>query len=297
MAQSEWVKARIEERLTGFQVALVKIKTKGDKIQDAPLSRIGGKGLFVKEIEEALLNKEVDLAVHSMKDMPAELAGGLKTSIYPEREDPRDAFISGGYGTFQGLPAGARVGTSSLRRSAQLRSIRPDLNIVPLRGNVDTRLKKLEAEDFQAVILAVAGLKRLGFEDRITQIIETDIILPAIGQGTLGLEIRENDTRLNELLSFLNHEPTEIISRAERAFLKKMEGGCQVPLAAYGRLTGEELLIQGLVSELDGSRVIKRQVKGKSHEPERIGHELAELLLNSGGREILEKVYQELEMP
>lgn len=294
LAQSEWVKAQLEARQAGLQVDLVKIKTKGDKIQDAPLSRVGGKGLFVKEIEEALLKKEVDLAVHSMKDMPAELAVGLKISTYPEREDPRDALVSGEYRTFRDLPPGARVGTSSLRRSAQLKSIRPDLEIVPLRGNVDTRLKKLGTENLQAVILAVAGLKRLGLEDRITRILETDILLPAIGQGALGIEIREDDRQLDELLSFLNHEPTEIISRSERAFLQKMEGGCQVPLAGYGQPADGEILLQGLVSELDGSRVIKKQLQGSRHDPEKLGRELAGLLLDSGGREILEKVYREL---
>lgn len=294
LAQSEWVKARIETQQDYVQVELVIIKTKGDKILDAPLSQIGGKGLFVKEIEEALLKKEIDLAVHSIKDLPAELAEGLKISIYPEREDPRDAFISLRYSTLQDLPEGAKVGTSSLRRSAQLLSLRPDLKIVPLRGNVDTRLKKLETEDLQAIILAVAGLNRLGLAKRITQIIEPDVILPAIGQGALGMEIREGDQQLNEILDFFNHEQTETTVRAERAFLRKMEGGCQVPLAAHGQFLSEEIIIQGLVSELDGSRVIKKQVNGKSHEPEKLGEKLAELLLDSGGREILEKVYQEL---
>jgi len=294
LAQSEWVKAQIEAQRAGVQVELVIIKTRGDKILDAPLSRIGGKGLFVKEIEEALLKEEIDLAVHSMKDMPAELAEGLKISIYPEREDPRDAFVSLEYSTLQDLPDGARVGTSSLRRSAQLLNIRPDLKIVPLRGNVDTRLKKLETEDLQAIILAVAGLNRLGLEERITQIIEPEVILPAIGQGALGIEIRENDQKLDELLGFFNHKQTETIVRAERAFLKKMEGGCQVPLAAHGQFLSEEIIIRGLVSELDGSRAIKKQVNGKPHEPEKLGQELAELLLDSGGREILKKVYQEL---
>jgi len=297
LAQSEWVKAQMEEQQVGVQVELVKIKTKGDKILDAPLSRVGGKGLFVKEIEEALLKKEIDLAVHSMKDIPAELAQGLKISTYPQREDPRDAFVSVEYKNLEDLPAGARIGTSSLRRSAQLKSMRPDLAVVPLRGNVDTRLKKLETEDLQGVILAVAGIKRLGLEDKITRILETDIILPAIGQGALGIEIREDDQRLTDLLGFLNHKPTEVISRAERAFLKKMEGGCQVPLAAYGRFLGREILLQGLVAELDGSRMIKRQLNGQIHDPEKIGDELAEILLDSGGREILDRVYRELEVP
>lgn len=296
LAQSEWVKARIEKQQAGVQVELVIIKTKGDKIIDAPLSRIGGKGLFVKEIEDALLKNEIDLAVHSMKDMPAEVAEGLKISIYPKREDPRDAFVSLGYSTLQDLPNGARVGTSSLRRSAQLLRLRPDFTIVPLRGNVDTRLKKLETEDLQAVILAAAGLNRLGLKKRITQILEPDLILPAIGQGALGIEIKENDQKLDDLLGFLNHKQTETMVRAERAFLKKMEGGCQVPLAAYGRVMGEEILLEGFVSELDGTRVIKNQVNGKPHEPEKIGEKLAELLLNSGGREILDKVYRELEI-
>jgi hydroxymethylbilane synthase len=296
LAQSEWVKARIEKQQADVQVDLVIIKTKGDKIIDTPLSRIGGKGLFVTEIEDALLKKEIDLAVHSMKDMPAEVAEGLKISIFPEREDPRDAFISLEYPSFQDLPGGARVGTSSLRRSAQLLSLRPELTIVPLRGNVDTRLKKLETEDLQAVILAVAGLNRLGLEKRITQILEPDVILPAIGQGALGIEIRENDQKLDDLLGFLNHGRTETIVRAERAFLKRIEGGCQVPLAAYGRFIEEKILLEGFVSELDGTRVIKNQVNGKPHKPEKLGEKLAEILLDSGGREILDKVYRELEI-
>jgi hydroxymethylbilane synthase len=294
LTQSEWIKSQIEAHQANVQVDLVIIKTKGDNILDAPLSQIGGKGLFVKEIEEALLKEEIDLAVHSMKDMPAELSEGLKISVYPKRENPRDAFVSRLYKSLQDLPHGAKIGTSSLRRSAQLLSTRPDFKIVPLRGNVDTRLKKLETEDLQAVILAVAGLNRLGLEKRITQIIEPDVIMPAIGQGALGIEIRKNDQKLDDVLHFLNHEQTETMVRAERAFLKTMEGGCQIPLATHGRILGGEIIIQGLVSELDGSRIIKKQVKGKPHEPEKLGQKLAELLLNSGGREILEQVYREL---
>jgi hydroxymethylbilane synthase len=291
LAQSNWVKEKIEAKYPDIQISLLKIKTKGDKILDSPLAEIGGKGLFVKEIEEALLRHEVDLAVHSMKDLPADLPKGLRIAIYPEREDPRDALVSLDYKTLSALPEGSSVGTGSLRRSSQLLHLRPDLHVVPLRGNVGTRLRKLETENLQAVILATAGLHRLGFSDRISQVLSTEEILPAVGQGALGLELRQDDTATKEALQFLNHERTEVTVRAERAFLNKLEGGCQVPIAAYSRIEGESIILQGLVAELDGSRIIKDEVRGKKNRPEAIGTTLAERVLASGGDKILARIY------
>ena len=291
LAQSRWVKEKIEARYSDIRVSLIKIKTKGDKILDSPLAEIGGKGLFVKEIEEALLRRDVDVAVHSMKDLPADLPEGLQMAVYPKREDPRDAFVSLDYQTLSALPEGSSVGTGSLRRSAQLLHLRPDLHVVPLRGNVDTRLKKLESENLQAVILATAGLRRLGFAQRITQVLSTEEILPAVGQGALGLELRQDDAKTKDKLIFLNHETTELTVRAERAFLKKLEGGCQVPIAAYSRMDGDHIILQGLVGELDGSRVIKDEVTGHKDRPEEIGTTLADKVLAAGADEILSKIY------
>ena len=291
LAQSGWVKEKIEAKYPGIRVSLVKIKTKGDKILDSPLAKIGGKGLFVKEIEEALLRRDVDVAVHSMKDLPADLPEGLQIAVYPEREDPRDAFVSLEYQTLSALPEGASVGTGSLRRSAQLLHLRSDLHVVPLRGNVDTRLKKLNSENLQAVILATAGLRRLGYAHRITQVLSTEEILPAVGQGALGLELRQDDTKTRDALNFLNHETTELTVRAERAFLNKLEGGCQVPIAAYSRMEGERIILQGLVGELDGSRVIKDTVAGQKDQPEDIGIRLADKVLAAGADKILAKIY------
>lgn len=291
LAQSEWVKREIETKHPDVQVELVKIKTMGDQILGTSLSQIGGKGLFVKEIEDALLKKEVDLAVHSIKDVPAELPEGLQISLFPEREDPRDALLSIDDKTLTELPEGSSVGTSSLRRSAQLLHVRPDFKVVPLRGNVDTRLRKLESGDLQAIILATAGLRRLGLSDRISQILPPEVMLPAIGQGALGLEIRGEDEAVQKLLGFMNHEPTEVTVRAERAFLKELEGGCQVPIAAYGRLDGDRVTLQGLVAELDGSKVLRDEVSGQKERPEEIGITLARRLLASGAGQILERIY------
>jgi len=291
VTQSEWIKNRIEARLPGITVEIVRIKTKGDKILDSPLAKIGGKGLFVKEIEDALLRKDVDLAVHSIKDVPAELPEDLYLPVFPEREDPRDAFISRSYASLGDLPAGARIGTGSLRRSSQILNICPEVQIIPLRGNVDTRLNKLESGEMDAVILAAAGLKRLGLSGRITQLIPADALLPAIGQGALGLETRKDDNRTMEMLSFLNHRPTELAVRAERAFLKKLEGGCQVPIAGFAVLEGTGVTLKGMVAELDGSLVIKDELSGSEDRPEDLGIALAERLLIKGADRILEGVY------
>ena len=291
LAQSEWVKIKIKEQYPEIQVELVPIKTKGDRILDSSLSRIGGKGLFVKEIEEALLKNEVDLAIHSMKDLPAELPPGLSLAVFPQREDPRDALISLKDQNIAELPQGATVATGSLRRAAQLLALRPDLQITPLRGNVDTRLKKLESGEFRAMILAVAGLKRLGLLARAGSILAPETFLPAIGQGALAIEIRAEDTTTAGLLSFLNHPETEYTIRAERAFLKTLQGGCQVPIAGYARMEHNRITLQGLVAELDGRKLFKDSIQGSAEECENIGMVLAQRLLAAGADKILEEIY------
>jgi len=291
LAQSEWVRRGVETRFPEVHVELVRIKTRGDKILDTPLSKVGGKGLFVKEIEEALLREEVDVAVHSMKDVPAELPEGLDLLVFPEREDPRDALISARGEPFEALPSGARIGTSSLRRAAQLLQKRPDLQIVSLRGNVDTRLGRLESGDLDAVVLAAAGLRRLDLAHRVTQVLEPSVLLPAIGQGALGLEMRIGDERTLGVFGFLNHEPTELQVRAERALLLKLEGGCQVPIAGHAVVRGHRLILDGLVAELDGSEVIAHRAEGDADRPEEIGMALAQKLLSSGAGSILERIY------
>ena len=291
LTQSEWIKKKIETKHPEVRVELLRIKTKGDKIPDSPLSKVGGKGLFVKEIEEALLDNRIDLAVHSIKDVPAELPDGLHLPVFPEREDPRDAFISKDNAGIHDLPRGASVGTGSLRRSSQLLNLRPDLQVVPLRGNVDTRLGRLESGDLHGIILAAAGLNRLGLSRRISQYLSTDNFLPAIGQGSLGLEIRQDDEKVYNLLEFLNHKDTETTVRAERAFLKELEGGCQVPIAAFGTLDKDNLTLKGLVAELDGSRILKYEMNGPPDDPEETGIALAEKLLEAGAREILDRIY------
>jgi hydroxymethylbilane synthase len=291
LAQSTWVKGRIEAVYPDVTVTLTRIKTKGDKILDSPLSRIGGKGLFVKEIEDALLRGEVDLAVHSMKDVPADLPGDLELSAYPEREDPRDALVSTHARSLLDLPGGSAVGTGSLRRSAQLLHARPDIRIVPLRGNVDTRLRKLAAGDFQAIILAVAGLKRLGLSSAISHVLPPEQVLPAIGQGALGLETRKEDHTTRNFIHFLNHEETETTVRAERAFLKTLGGGCQVPIACHARLVDGDIVLDGMVAELDGSLLVRDQMRGAKARSEKLGVSLAERLLSKGAGRILERIY------
>jgi hydroxymethylbilane synthase len=291
LSQSEWIKTEIAALHPDLRVQLVRIKTKGDRILDSPLSKIGGKGLFVKEIEDALLKKDVDLAVHSIKDVPADLPDGLHLPIFPNREDPRDAFISVDHNSLEELPRGATIGTGSLRRSAQLLNIRPDLAVLSLRGNVDTRMGRVGSDDLQAIILAAAGLKRLGLSSKIRQILPVDTFLPAIGQGALGLEMRQDDCRLLDLIGFLNHGPTELAVKAERAFLKRLEGGCQVPIAGHGRVEGEDIILQGMVAELDGSRIIRDEVRGQKDRPEETGINLAERLLRAGADKILARIY------
>jgi len=290
--QSTWVKKQIEDRHPGVTVELVKIVTKGDKILDVPLAKVGGKGLFVKELEEALLREDVDLAVHSMKDVPAELPEALHLGIIPQREDPRDAFISKQYISFQGLPQGAKIGTSSLRRRSQLACLRPDLIIDDLRGNLDTRLRKLAERQFDAIILATAGLNRLGMSEVITSYFSATDMLPAVGQGALGIELRRADEELLAGLAFLNNDETTVAVRAERAFLLRLEGGCQVPIGAFCKVTGDDSLqLTGLIAAVDGSRMLKRIRTGTWAEAESIGIQLANELLELGGREILAEVY------
>ncbi len=291
--QANWVKERIEQTSPHLRVTLVKIKTTGDKIQDAPLAKIGGKGLFVKEIEEALLAQKVDLAVHSIKDVPTAFPKGLHLSVITKREDPRDAFISKEGLSLKDLPQGASVGTSSLRRQAQLLHFRSDLRLIPLRGNLDTRLKKLKTWNLDGIVLAYAGLKRLGLDESMTEILPTDISLPAIGQGALGIETRVGDEEVEEKIRFLNDPESSIAVTAERAFLKRLEGGCQVPIAAYARIVHATLHLDGLVGTVDGSTLIRHHIEGPSELAESLGIQLAEILLKQGAKEILDEMYQQ----
>jgi hydroxymethylbilane synthase len=289
--QAEWVKAQLLAAHEELAVELLVIKTTGDKILDVPLAKVGGKGLFVKEIEEALLDGRADLAVHSVKDMPAELPEGLHLAVMPPREDPRDALISRNGAGLQALPHGARVGTSSLRRAAQLLHLRPDLRIETLRGNVDTRLRKLGSEGFDAIVLAAAGLKRMELSHVVSEYLEPERILPAVGQGALGIETRTGDGFTNEMVTSLAHQQTMTIVRAERAFLKRLEGGCQVPIGAHATMEGETLILTGMVADLEGVRLIRKELRGDAHQPEIVGERLAEVILESGGAEILAELY------
>jgi hydroxymethylbilane synthase len=289
--QAEWVMSELKKKDPGLEVELERIKTTGDKIIDVPLAQVGGKGLFVKEIEEALLTRRVQLAVHSMKDVPTELPSGLHLKAISRREDPRDALISRDGTRLLDLPKGARIGTSSLRRKAQLLDVRPDFELMDLRGNLDTRIRKLEEGQYDCIILAVAGIKRLGWEDKITEYLEPELMLPAIGQGALGIETRVDDDYTNSLVGFFDHPETSICVRAERAFLKRLEGGCQVPIAAHGTVDKEALNLTGLVASTDGKSVIKDSIEGRSDRAEELGTVLAERLLKMGAWEILKELY------
>lgn len=291
LAQSNWVRERVEAYHSGVKIELVRIKTRGDKILDSPLSLVGGKGLFVKEIEDALSRGEVDAAVHSMKDVPFELPAGLGLRVFPEREDPRDVLVSARGEPFGLLPKGAGVGTSSLRRGAQVLSLRPDLKVRSIRGNVETRLSKLETGEVDAVLLAAAGMRRLGLEGRITQFLSISELLPAMGQGALGLEMRLDDEKTWDIFRFLNHENTEVCVRAERALLEGLEGGCQVPIAGHAVLDEGVLTLRGLVAELDGSVVISDEASGDPSAPEELGHRVARTLIDAGAGQILRRIY------
>jgi hydroxymethylbilane synthase len=294
LAQARWVAAQISGRHPAGRVDLVIIKTTGDMIQDVPLAQVGGKGLFIKEIETALLTGQVDLAVHSLKDMPAEVPEGLMLGAVPPREDCRDAFISSRYANLAEIPSGGRVGTGSLRRRVQLLHWRPDLEVVPLRGNVDTRLKKMDTLGLDAIILAAAGLNRLGFAHVYRGCVPEADMLPAVGQGALGLEVRTGDQDLRELVAFLDDPPTRLAVTAERAFLARLEGGCVVPVAALGRVAGETLYLDALISDLEGRRLLRNQRSAPAAEAAGLGTQLAEWLLDQGGREILAELYGRL---
>ncbi|NIQ97469.1 MAG: hydroxymethylbilane synthase [Desulfuromonadales bacterium] len=291
--QANWVKSELEKRYPDLEVTLTKIKTQGDKILDVPLAMVGGKGLFVKEIQEAMLRDEVDIAVHSMKDVPTIFPEGTALRCITRREDCRDIVVlRPGVASWHDLPQGARIGTSALRRKAQLLHLRPDLQMVDIRGNVETRIRKLTDENLDAVILAAAGMKRLGFASQVSEYLPIDISLPAIGQGALGLESRIDDRETNELIDFFNHPETDRAVRGERAFLKRLEGGCQVPIACHGVVEGEQLSLTGLVSSVDGKEFLKKTAEGHVDEAEHMGASLADDLLIKGAGRILNEVYQ-----
>jgi hydroxymethylbilane synthase len=289
--QAEHVQRRLLEAHPGLEVELLKMNTQGDIILDTPLAKIGGKGLFVKELEQGLMDGRADIAVHSMKDVPVELPEGLHLPIILEREDPRDAFVSNNYASFEELPQGAKLGTSSLRRQCQLSALRPDLEVISLRGNVGTRLRKLDEGQYDAIILAAAGLMRLELTDRIAGKISTDTCLPAIGQGAVGIECRVDDPRVNEIISVLNDENTHIRVAAERALNHRLEGGCQVPIGGFAEIDGNNLRLRALVGSPDGSEMIRGEVNGTIDEAQKMGVELAEDLLSRGADKILKEVY------
>jgi hydroxymethylbilane synthase len=292
--QAEFIKAGLKSAHPGIEVELLAMTTRGDKILDAPLAKVGGKGLFVKELETAMLEGRADIAVHSMKDVPMDFPEGLGLSIICEREDPRDAFVSNQFSSLDALPLGSRVGTSSLRRQCQLRQQRPDLKILDLRGNVNTRLRKLDDGEYDAIILASAGLKRLNMAERIAQAMAVEQSLPAGGQGAVGVETRSDDLRLQELLAPLHHQATAECVLAERAMNKRLEGGCQVPIACYAisdPVNPEQLWLRGLVGYPDGSKILVSEQRGARSSAEALGMAVAEDLLSQGAKQILSSVY------
>ncbi|EIN5961185.1 hydroxymethylbilane synthase [Vibrio cholerae] len=289
--QANYVKDALMEAHPGLQVELVTMVTRGDVILDTPLAKVGGKGLFVKELEIAMLEGRADLAVHSMKDVPVDFPDGLGLVTICEREDPRDAFVSNTYAKIEDLPSGAIVGTCSLRRQCQLKAARPDLVIKELRGNVGTRLSKLDAGEYDAIILAAAGLKRLELESRIRSFIEPEQSLPAVGQGAVGIECRVDDQRVRALLAPLNHADTADRVRCERAMNLTLQGGCQVPIGSYALLEGDHIWLRALVGEPDGSQIVRGEIRGPRTQAEQLGITLAEQLLSQGAKEILERLY------
>lgn len=288
--QAEHVAKRLETLHSGLKVSLVIMKTRGDKLLDTPLAKIGGKGLFVKELEAGLLDGRADLAVHSLKDVPVTIPAGLELALVMEREDPRDALVSNQYNCLADMPAGARVGTSSLRRQTQIREAHPQLQVDWLRGNVNTRLAKLDAAEFDAIILAAAGLQRLGMADRIRAALEPEECLPAIGQGVLAIEIRSGDEAVGELIAPLAHAQTLLRITAERALNETLNGGCQVPIAGYAVLEQEQLYLRGLVGEPDGSRILRAEIRGSQTQARALGVELAQQLLAQGAEDILARL-------
>ena len=290
MWQTRWVISRLKALFPDTAFEIVNMKTQGDKILDVPLAKIGDKGLFVKELERALSDGQIDFAVHSMKDMPTALPEDLTIGAISEREDPHDVLVSRlGLGLEQ-LPENARLGTSSLRRSAQLRHFRPDLRLLDLRGNLDTRLRKADTEEFDGVIVAAAGVRRLEHAARITQFIPYEICLPAVGQGALAIESRRDDRKIHPLLDRLNHEPTRLCVHAERALMNTLEGGCQIPIGAHAELEGNRIVLDGVVASVDGSTLVRAQESGSSNEAVEIGQRLAARLIEMGADEILKEV-------
>jgi len=290
--QTHWVENELKRLWPEYRFSVVPIKTKGDKILDVALAKIGDKGLFTKELEIAMLEKEIDLAVHSVKDMQTKIPDGLTIGAVCVREDPCDVVISHKGYRLVDLPRGAKVGTSSLRRRAQLLKYRPDLSLHDLRGNVNTRLAKMEREDFDAIILAAAGVKRMGWEEKITDYIDYEISLPAVGQGSIGVECRAGDEEILKIVGKLDHPDARDAITAERAFLRRLEGGCQIPIGALGRADGDELELDGLVASIDGTRVLRSSIQGKRDEADQLGSHLAETLLNRGAKKILDEVRQ-----
>jgi hydroxymethylbilane synthase len=288
--QAEHVRAHLQQLHPGLQVELVTMSTQGDRVLDSPLAKIGGKGLFVKELEQGMLAGRADIAVHSMKDVPVELPEGLEIAAILEREDPRDAFVSNRFGALSELPQGARVGTSSLRRQCQLRAVRPDLEILDLRGNVNTRLAKLDAGDYDAIVLASAGLKRLGMAQRITRALEPEDMLPAIAQGIIGIECRSDDMAVKALIDPLNHAVTGLRTQAERAMNATLAGGCQAPVAGYSTITGDRIELRGLVGWPNGSAIVRGKISGPAAEAAALGVQLARELLERGARPILDEL-------
>ncbi|MBD3612939.1 MAG: hydroxymethylbilane synthase [Hydrogenovibrio crunogenus] len=293
MWQAEFVKAELEKHHEGLTVELLPMSTKGDKILDVPLAKIGGKGLFTKELEDRMLAGEADIAVHSMKDVPMVLPEGFALGAILERHEPTDAFVSNDYAHFEELPQGAVLGTSSLRRKAQLMAARPDLVVKDLRGNVGTRLGKLDAGDYDAIVLATSGLKRLELDERIRHELSPETCLPAVSQGTLGIEYFEKDPEVLELIQVLNHRDTEIRTLAERAMNHRLEGGCQVPIGVYAELEDDQIYLRGLVGALDGSEILRSEARGSQKDPETLGVYVAEQLLEQGAGEILKEVYDQ----
>lgn len=289
--QANFVSAQLKHYHPDLEIELVTMTTQGDKILDTPLAKVGGKGLFVKELETGMLEGRADIAVHSMKDVPVDFPSGLHLAVICEREDPRDAFVSNNYASLDDLPQGARLGTSSLRRQSQIAAFRPDLKIIDLRGNVNTRLKKLDDGEYDAIILAAAGLKRLEFEERITQFIETDVCLPAIGQGAVGIECRSDDARVHNLIAPLNDNKTQIRVTAERAMNERLQGGCQVPIAGYAEFEKGLIMMRGLVGQVDGKKIIRGDIAGPAENAEELGIVLAEDLLSRGADKILKELY------
>lgn len=290
LTQTNWVISELKRLNPEFEFLIEKISTKGDKITDVPLSRLGGTGLFTKELEVALIKEKIDIAVHSAKDVPTEIHEGLMIGATPKREDPHDVLISSNNATLEKLADDARIGTSSLRRKAQLLAFRPDFKILDLRGNLDTRLKKLESDDMEAIIVAHAGLIRMGYAGPVSQVIPFDIMLPAVGQGSLCIEIRKNDERVKKIVSHLNNSETKIAVDCERALLAKLQGGCQVPIGAYAEVRENTVSIEAIISTLDGDHAIRDKHSGPIKHAAKIGEELAQRMLENGGEKILHEI-------